>query len=143
MTHFGPPRFLNFPFHFYQDNTGRGFHSRYNLKYHLIWITKYCRSFLIGELAIRLHHILSDIAHECGFKIIVHEGMTDHVHRLIKARPTDAPTRIVQILKSISAKKMREEFLDIIQHHLWKEGTPWATGYYIARVAVGITTEAI
>ena len=129
--------------YFYQDNTRSGSHSRYNLKYHLVWITKYRRSFLVGKLAIRLQSILADIAHEYGFKIIVHEVMPDHVHMLIEARPTDAPVRIVHILKSISAKKMREEFLDTIQKHIWKEGTLWAAGYYIASVADGVTTEVI
>lgn len=129
--------------YFYQDNTRSGSHSRYNLKYHLVWITKYRRSLLVGKLAIRLQSILADIAHEYGFKIIVHEVMPDHVHMLIEARPTDAPVRIVQILKSISARKMREEFLDTIQKHIWKEGTLWAVGYYIASVADGVTTEVI
>jgi putative transposase len=129
--------------YFYQDNTRSGSHSRYNLKYHLVWVTKYRRSFLVGELAVRLHHILSDVANEFGFKIIAHEVMPDHVHMLIEARPTDAPMRIVQILKSISASKMRENFLDIIQQHIWKERTLWARGYYIASVADGVTTEVI
>lgn len=129
--------------YFYEDNTRSGSHSRYNLKYHLVWITKYRRSFLVGELAVRLHHILFDVAGEYGFRIIVHEVMPDHVHMLVEARPTDAPMRIVQILKSVSARKMREEFLSTIQQHIWKEGTLWATGYYIASVADGVTTEVI
>jgi putative transposase len=129
--------------YFYQDNTRSGSHSRYNLKYHLVWITKYRRSFLVGELAERLQGIIANIAHEYGFRVIVHEVMPDHVHMLIEARPTDAPARIVQILKSISARKMREEFLESIQKHIWKEGTLWASGYYIASVADGVTTEVI
>ena len=129
--------------YFYQDNTRSGSHSRYNLKYHLVWITKYRRSFLIGHLAVRLKRILADIAYEYGFKIIVHEVMPDHVHMLIEARPTDTPMKIVQILKGISSKRIREELLDIIQQHIWKEGTVWARGYYIASVADGITTEVV
>ena len=129
--------------YFYQDNTRSGAHSRYNLKYHLVWITKYRRSFLVGELALRLHHILSDIANEFGFKIIAHEVMPDHVHVLIEAKPTDAPMKIVQILKGNSSSRMREKFLDTIRQHIWKEGTLWARGYYIASVADGVTTEVI
>ncbi len=94
--------------YFYQDNTKSGSHSRYNLKYHLVWITKYRRSVLVGELAVRLKCILADIAREYGFNIIVQEVMPDHIHMLIEARPTDAPVMVVQILKSKSAKKMRD-----------------------------------
>ena len=118
-------------------------HAVWDIKYHLVWITKYRRSFLIGDLAVQLKRILANIAYEYGFKIIVHEVMPDHVHMLIEARPTDTPMRIVQILKSISSRKIREEFLDIIQQHIWKEGTFWAAGYYIASVADGITTEIV
>ena len=129
--------------YFYQDNTKSGSHSRYNLKYHLVWITKYRRSFLVGELAVRLKCILADIAREYGFNIIVQEVMSDHVHMLIEARPTDTPVMVVQILKSKSARKMREEFLDSIQKYIWKEGTLWAAGYYIASVGDGVTTQIV
>jgi putative transposase len=97
----------------------------------------------VDKLAERLRGILADIAREYGFNIIVQEVMPDHVHMLVEAKPTDTPVRIVQILKSVSANKMRGEFLDIIQKHIWKEGTLWAAGYYIASVADGVTTEVI
>ena len=129
--------------YFYQENTRSGSHSRHNLKYHVVWITKYRRSFLVGKLEARLHSIIEEIAHEYGFRVIVHEVMPDHIHILLEARPTDAPARIVQIFKSVSSKKMREEFLDTIQEHIWKDGTLWATGYYIATVADRVTTEVI
>ncbi len=129
--------------YFYQENTRSGSHSRYNLKYHIVWITKYRRSFLTGDLALRLKRILADIANEYGFKIIVQEVMLDHVHMLIEARPSDTPMKIVKILKGISSRRIREEFLDIIQQHIWREGTFWAEGYYIASVADGVTTEVV
>ena len=40
--------------YFYQDNTKSGSHCRYSLQYHLVWIPKYRRSFLVGEIAERL-----------------------------------------------------------------------------------------
>jgi putative transposase len=129
--------------YFYQDNTRSGAHSRYNLKYQLVWITKYRRSFMVGELAARLQHILVDIAHEYGFRIIAQEVMPDHVHLLVETSPKYAPAMIVQIFKGISSRRMRQEFPEVIEKYIWKEGTLWATGYYIASVADGVTTEAI
>ena len=129
--------------YFYQDNTRSGSHSRYNLKYHLIWITKYRQSFLVGELAVRLQHILSEIAHEYSFQIIAQEVMPDHVHMLIETPPKYAPAMIVQIFKGISSRRMRQEFLNVIKQYIWKESTLWASGYCIASVADGVTTEVI
>lgn len=69
--------------------------------------------------------------------------MPDHVHVLVEAIPRYSPSTIARMLKSISARKLREEFLPQIKKHIWKEGPLWATGYYIATVADGATTEIV
>ncbi len=38
---------------------------------------------------------------------------------------------------------MRAEFLDVIKQYIWKKGTLWGQGYYIASVADGVTTEVV
>jgi REP element-mobilizing transposase RayT len=50
---------------------------------------------------------------------------------------------IVQIFKGISSRRIRQEFLDVIKQYIWKQGTLWATGYYIASVADRVTTEVV
>jgi len=129
--------------YFYQEDTKSGSHSRYNLKYHLVWITKYRRSFLVGNLAARLRQILFEIAKEYSFHIIALEIMPDHIHLLVEAPPQYAPAKIAQYFKGISSRKLRQEFLDVIEQFIWKEGTLWATGYYIASVADRVTTEVV
>jgi len=69
--------------------------------------------------------------------------MPDHVHILLEAPPKYAPSTIVGYLKGISSKMLREEFLSEIRKHIWKENTLWATGYYIATLADGVTTEMV
>jgi putative transposase len=129
--------------YFYQENTKSGAHSRYDLKYHLVWITKYRRSFLEGQLAARLRQILTEISLKYRFHIIAQEIMPDHIHMLIEAPPKYPPATIAQLFKSISSKMMREEFLDVIKKYIWKDGTLWAQGYYIASVAQGVTAEVV
>lgn len=129
--------------YFYKENTKSGGHSRYNLKYHLVWITKYRRSLLVGRLAVRARQVMFEIAQENGFIVIAVEVMPDHVHLLVEAPPRYSPAGIVQYFKGMSSKKLREEFLDVIKQFIWKEGTLWARGYYIASVADKITTEVI
>lgn len=129
--------------HFYQDNTRSSAHSRYNLKYHLVWITKYRRAFLVGRLAERLRQLFAEIAHDYGFRIIAQEVMPDHIHLLIEAPPKYAPSKIAQIFKGISSRRMRQESPDTIKRYTWKEGTLWARGYYIASVADRVTTEIV
>jgi putative transposase len=129
--------------YFYKDNTRSGSHSRYNLKYHIVWITKYRRSFMIGRFAARARQVLYEIAKQYGFLIIALEIMPDHIHLLVESPPRYSPTTIVQYLKGISSKMLRDEFLDVIGQFIQKEGTLWARGYYIATVADQVTTEVI
>ena len=129
--------------YFYQDNTQSGAHCKYNLKYHIVWCPKYRRSFLVGKLATRLGEIFYEIARDYGFKIIAYEVMPDHIHLLVEVPPKYSPAQIVQYFKGISSRLMRQEFLEEIKRYIWKDGTLWARGYYIASVADSATTEVI
>jgi len=129
--------------YFYQDNTRSGAHSRYDLKYHLVWITKYRRSFLVGEMAARLQQVLTEIGHDFGIRIIAQEAMPDHIHMLVEAPPKYSPAMIAQIFKGISSRKMRQEFISTVKQHIWKKGALWAQGYYIAGLADGVTTDVV
>ncbi len=125
--------------HLYQDNTKSGSHCKYNLCYHIVWITKYRRSFLKGELATKLKHILDQIARDYGLNIIALEVMPDHVHMIVEAQPKWSPARLIGTLKGVSSRHMRAEFLPIIKRHIWKDNTLWARGYYVSCVADSIT----
>jgi putative transposase len=129
--------------YFFQETTRAGSHCRYSLQYHLVWIPKYRRSFLVGAIAERLLQILREIARDYRFFIIAMEVMPDHIHMLIEAPPKYAPSRIVQIFKSISARRLRQEFPQRIQRYIWKEHVVWAVGYYIGSVGNGATTELV
>lgn len=129
--------------YFYQDNTKSGSHCRYNLQYHLVWIPKYRRGFLEGEIAGRLKQILKEIGDEYRIRIIAMEVMPDHVHMLIDAPPKYAPSKIAQIFKGISSRRLRQEFLEVIKRYIWKEGTLWAVGYYIRSVGDNISMEIV
>jgi putative transposase len=129
--------------YFYRDNTRSGSHSRHNIKYHFVWIPKYRREVLVGQIPARLKEILEEIAQAYKLKIIAQEVMSDHIHILVEAPPTYSPTKIVQLLKGISSKKLREEFLPQLKQHIWKEGVLWATGYYVASVSDGATSDVV
>ncbi|MDQ3181708.1 MAG: IS200/IS605 family transposase [Acidobacteriota bacterium] len=129
--------------YFYRDNAKSGSHSRYSLQYHLVWIPKYRRSFLVGEIANRLKQILKEIAFDYRINIIAMEVMPDHVHMLIEAPPKYSPAKLAQLFKGISSRRMRQEFLDVIKRYIWKDGTLWAIGYYIGSVSDNATTEIV
>jgi putative transposase len=129
--------------HLYQDNTKSADHCRYNLTYHIVWIPKYRRSLMKGQFAVRLKQVLTQIAKEYGFTIIAQEVMPDHIHMLIEAPPKWAPAKIVGILKGVSSREMRKEFLPLIQKSIRKDHTLWARGYYVSCVGNTVTTGIV
>ena len=102
----------------------------YNLGYHIIWCTKYRRSFLVDKIADRLKSILisSSIEIEADIKSI--EIMPDHVHVFIKANPELSPHLIVKKYKGVSSNLLRKEF-DILKKRL---PCLWTRSYFCESV---------
>lgn len=108
----------------------------YNIGYHLIWCPKYRRKVLSGAVETRLRQILLERAKEIGITIETMEIMPDHVHLFVKSPPTLAPHFIVQQLKGISSRLLRQEF----PHLKSRLPTLWTRSYYCE--SVGHISEA-
>jgi putative transposase len=98
---------------------------------------------LTEKISQRLKQILHEIAAQYQFAIIASEVMSDHIHILIEAPPKHSPSDIVKTIKSISSRKLREEFRDHIEKYIWKEDGLWAKGYYLATVGDSVTTDIV
>ena len=113
----------------------------YDLKYHLVWVPKYRKMLLKGKLAERLKEIFKEIAERYEFEIDTAEVKEDHVHLFLVAPPRYSPSRIVQIIKSVSAKVVFKEFPEI-KEELWG-GELWNDGYFVRSVGDKVTAEVI
>ncbi len=89
----------------------------------------------------RLKEIFREIAEQYEFEIDTMEVMDDHVHLFWVVPPKYAPARVVQIVKSISAKIMFREFPEI-KKKLWG-GELWNDGYFVRSVGDKVTAEVI
>jgi putative transposase len=116
-------------------------HAVYDLKYHLVWIPKYRKMVLRGDLAKRLKVVFQEIAERYEFEIDTMEVQGDHVHLFLSAPPRYSPARVVQIMKSISAKIIFEEFPEV-RKQLWG-GEFWSDGYFVRSVGDKVTSEVI
>jgi putative transposase len=65
----------------------------------------------------------------------------DHVHLFVGAAPKYAPSKVMQIVKSISAREMFKRFPEL-RKQLWG-GEFWSDGGYIGTVGDGISTEIV
>src|SRR3989338_3935084 len=86
-------------------------HARYDLWYHMAWATKYRkRVFHDRHTQEKVREMLRAIAAQYDMQIGAVECLADHVHLTCSAPPRIAPARAAQILKSVSTRKLFEEF---------------------------------
>lgn len=108
-------------------------HAVYYLKYHLVWVPKYRKLVLKGGLAKRLKEVFQEIAERYEFEIDTMEVKEDHVHLFLTAPPRYSPSRVVQVMKSISAKVVVFREFPEVEQQLWG-GELWNDGYFVRSV---------
>ena len=100
-----------------------GEHSVHDIKYHIVWITKYRYKILTGKIAQRVRELLIQGCRARGITIIEGSVGKGHIHMLISAPTNIAPSKIVQYLKGRSSKLLQDEFRDLGKRywgqHLW------------------------
>lgn len=112
-------------------------HAIYDIKYHIIWVTKYRYKVLKGDIALRLRDLIRQGCEARGITIIQGSVGGDHVHLLVSC-PTDlAPSKIVQYLKGRSSHLIQDEYPELKKRY-WGQHL-WARGYFCA--TVGTVTE--
>ena len=116
-------------------------HAVYDLKYHLVWIPKYRKQILSGEVSKYLKEVFQHIAEEYEFSIDTMEVVADHVHIFIEVPPRYSPAQVVQILKSVSARKVFKKFPKL-RKELWA-GEFWNDGYFVRSVGDKVTADII
>ena len=119
----------------------QGAHCRYQIRYHIVWKVKYSRHVLFGERVKFLKQIILNIAERYEYTIEAVGIDDNHVHVFAGAHPAIAPAKLIQVLKSISAREMFRRFPQI-KHYLWG-GALWAIGYYVRTVSDGPLDKVI
>jgi len=116
-------------------------HAVYETKYHLVWCPKYRKKILKGYIQERVKEIFYRISDEFGFEIDRCEVAEDHVHILLTFPPRYSISRVVGILKSISASEIFKEF-PRVRKYLWG-GKLWEQGYFVRTAGDKVTEEII
>ncbi len=116
-------------------------HTVYDLKYHFVWVPKYRKQVLKGDVKEFTEKVFMRIATEYGWEIEEMAIEDDHVHLFLLVPPKYAPAKVVQITKSISAREIFKEF-PRLRKQLWA-GEFWADGYFVRSVGDNVTSEII
>ncbi len=107
-------------------------HNVHDLKYHIVWVTKYRYQVLKGAVGLRTRDLIREICMAREVTIVRGSVSPDHVHILVSAPPKLAPSKIVQYVKGRSSRKLQEEFGELKRRY-WGQHL-WARGYFCATV---------
>jgi len=108
--------------------TGR--HVLYMLHVHLVFVTKY-RCDVLSEPAIRdLQHIFGKVCRDFEAELTECNGEDDHVHLLVHFPPKVALSKLVNSLKGVSSRLLREKRPEISGRY--HNGVLWSPSYFAA-----------
>ena len=115
-------------------------HVVYDIKYHIIWITKYRYKILRGEISKRLRELIRQGCEARNITIVSGNISKDHIHMLLSCPPSMAPNKMVQYLKGRSSRLLQEEYPELKKKY-WGQHL-WGRGYSCATVG-SVTEETI
>jgi len=101
--------------------------TKTDLTVHLVWIPKYRKRILTGQVALRVRDILGQIALEPELEIITGKVASDHVQMFLQYKPHQDISKIVPWLKGMSSRLMLQEFPHLRKQfwgrHFWARGS--------------------
>ena len=109
-------------------------HTRWECKYHVVWIPKYRKKKIFGELRRELGSVLRELARQKQCEILEGKMMVDHIHMLIAIPPKYAVSQVIGYIKGKSAIHIARNYggrqRNFTGEHFW------ARGYYVSTVGI-------
>ena len=107
-------------------------HTRWECKYHVVFIPKYRKKAIYGELRKRLGDVFRTLAHQKESEIEEGHLMKDHVHMMISIPPKYSVAQVIGYMKGKSAIHIARVYAErrrsFVGQHFW------ARGYFVSTV---------
>jgi len=107
-------------------------HSKWECKYHIIWIPKYRKKAIFAELRKYLGEIFRELARQKECTVIEGHLMPDHVHIMLTIPPKYSVAQVVGFIKGKSAIYIARNFQGRKKNFVGQNF--WARGYYVSTV---------
>src|SRR6478735_685502 len=111
------------------QNIRTGRHCSFVLHAHLVFVTKYRHNVFKSTHLTRMEEIMRAVCEdfECG--LVEFKGENNHVHLLVNFPPKVALSKLVNSLKGVSSRRLRQEFPDLVRHY-WRAQRLWSGSYF-------------
>lgn len=119
---------------------GKTRYTHYSLAYHLVWIPKYRRRVLVGDVHVETKRLIQECCERQGLTLLAVETDEDHIHVFVSAPPRFSPALIANLLKGYTSRFLREKY-----PHLKKmcgKEPLWTSSYYLG-TAGAVSAETI
>ena len=104
--------------------------SVYNLKYHLVVVTKYRKKCINKDILNDLKEIFDRIITSNNGSILEFNGESDHIHLLFETPPQVELAKLINNLKTVSSRLIRKKYGEYLKQYYW-ENVFWSRSYCI------------
>ena len=111
-------------------NYRKSAHCTYDIKYHLVGITKYHKTVITGEIALRIRELIRIICQSNEVEILVEHIGSDHIHLLILVPPHLSAGKLVHYIKGNTSRKLQMEYKEL-NKQFWRQHL-WVRDYFVA-----------
>jgi len=122
------------------ENYRTASHTRFDIKYHFVWTTKYRKELLTGQVGLRLRELVREICRTNDIEILQGHVGKEHVHILVSAPPNMSASKIMQYVKGKTSRKLMMEFRQL-NKVFWGRHM-WARGFFVT-TSGNVTDEVI
>lgn len=90
-----------------------GSHTVFKIQYHFVFVTKYRYHILRGDVGLKIRELIRQTCEAFEIEILKGVVSLDHVHLLVSAPPSMAPSEIMRRIKGRSASKIFSIFPEL------------------------------
>ena len=107
----------------------RGRHVVFNLHVHLVFVAKYRRKVFTKEILADMRQIFESVCTDFEAQLVEFDGEHDHVHLLVNYPPKVSISKLVNSLKGVSSRMIRQKNYPSICEKLWGRAL-WSPSYF-------------
>ena len=109
-------------------------HTRWNCKYHIVFIPKYRRKEIYGKIRTDIGQIIRQLCAYKDVEIIEAHAMSDHIHMLVRIPPKIAVSNFMGYLKGKSSLMIFERHANL--KYKYGNRNFWAKGFFVSTVGL-------
>ncbi|AXE81065.1 IS200/IS605 family transposase [Streptomyces atratus] len=115
------------------QNIRTGRHCAFALHAHLVFVTKYRHRVFEDVHLTRMEEVMRAVCEDFECELVEFNGEDNHVHLLVNFPPKVALSKLVNSLKGVSSRRLRQEYPELVRHY-WRAQRLWSGSYFAGSV---------